>query len=115
MHMVGRTVMSGEEDSNRTDIVRQIRALQKDIQTQQAELIQKYDEVNELYQLLEKQRSVSSVQKHFSEKVENEDGFETKLQNSEKRVHAGPSKRALRELQKYKTPERIKWWKIFWK
>ncbi|KRL38400.1 hypothetical protein [Liquorilactobacillus uvarum] len=107
--------MGGEEHSNRTDIVQQIKMLQKDIQIQQTELVQKYDEVNELYQLLEKRGSVSSVQKHFSEKVENEDGFEIKLQNNDKKIPAGPSKRALRELQKYKTPERIKWWKIFWK
>ncbi|KRM96323.1 hypothetical protein FC19_GL000610 [Liquorilactobacillus aquaticus DSM 21051] len=97
--------MSNEEHVRRTKIVQQIKELHREIQVQQYELAHKYDRLDNLYQLLDKpQDSFSQNHEEPSEKAA-----------SKEIPSAGFSEKTLRELQKYKSPERIKWWKFFWK
>ncbi|GAJ25539.1 hypothetical protein JCM15457_406 [Liquorilactobacillus sucicola DSM 21376 = JCM 15457] len=100
-------------ESSRASLIQQTKVLQREIKIQQNEILKKYNELNKLYQKLEtEQVSVSNDTESLSGHPYEENRKKTSLENTNTNAF---SQKTIDGLKKYKAPERVKWWRFFWK
>ncbi|WP_057744407.1 hypothetical protein [Liquorilactobacillus capillatus] len=101
------------DDEEKARILRETRRLQQEIHSEQIKIVQKYSELNKLYQLLDSKQTVSQPSnKHDAGTIS---GDNHAIDDSLRNTTTGFSEKALTELRKYKAPERVRWWQFFWK